>query len=333
MRYSKFYFTLIILLGAISFSCSDLKQDLTVPSKVSVHGVNLYNPSASTFHGETVKEKTLQSCRQCHSADLTGGTASVNCLTCHPALSIHKAGISDPTAAGFHGKYIASKNWSMSSCTSCHGTNYAGGVASPSCNTCHKNTGGPEACNTCHGNFSDPTMIAPPKDLNNNTDTKFASVGAHSTHLVTAKGGAIAACSACHNVPQSFSSPGHIDNTNRAELVFTKISNNDIGGAAYDFTTYKCANTYCHGGFAFSKSTSSYPFAYTADKIEGNNFQPVWNKVDGSQIACGSCHGLPPKGHMDADLKSCATCHPSVIDKYGKIIDSKKHMDGKIDVF
>jgi predicted CxxxxCH...CXXCH cytochrome family protein len=112
-----------------------------------------------------------------------------------------------------------------------------------------------------------------------------------------------------------------------------KVSDYEIGGASYSSTANKCTNSYCHGGFAFSKASSQYQFAYTADKIEGNNYQPLWNKVDGTQMACGTCHGLPPTGHVSSDLKSCATCHTGIVDKYGKIIDASKHMDGKINVF
>jgi len=333
MRYTKFYFTLIVILGLASFSCSDLQQDITLPSKVSVHGISVLNPSSASFHGLSVKDKTLESCRQCHAQELNGGTASVDCNSCHPALTIHKSDINNPASSGFHGKYIASKNWSMSSCTSCHGTNYAGGVASPSCNTCHKNPGGPEACNTCHGSFTNPSLTAPPTDLARNIGTEFTGVGAHSAHLLSPKSGAVVQCLACHIIPQTYSSASHIDNSPKAEVVLKKISDSEISGAAYNPTTNKCSNSYCHGGFSFAKANSQYQFAYTADKIEGNNFQPVWNKVDGTQIVCGSCHGLPPTGHMSADLKSCSTCHIGVVDKYGKIVDATKHMNGKIDVF
>ncbi len=333
MRYSKFYLILILTLGLVSFSCSDLQQDLTPPSKVSVHGTSVYNLSSANYHGLTVKEKTLESCKQCHAPNFDGGIAQVNCNTCHPAVKIHQSDMNNPISAGFHGKYIASKNWSMSSCTSCHGTNYAGKVASPSCNTCHKNPGGPEACNTCHGSFSNTNLISPPTDLARNIDTKFAGVGAHSKHLFDAKIGVVTVCSDCHIVPSSYSSASHIDNSLKAELVFSKQSDSEIGNSVYDFISNKCSNTYCHGGFAFSKSSSQYQFAYTADNIEGNNYQPIWNKVDGSQMACGSCHGLPPKGHMESTIAGCATCHTGIVDKYGKIIDATKHMDGKINVF
>jgi len=333
MRYTKFYLLLIVSLG-IFFSCSDLQQDITSPSKVSVHGVSVFNPSSSTYHGLTVKEKTLESCKQCHALDFSGGTAQVNCNTCHPAIKIHQSNINNPTSAGFHGKYIASKNWSMSSCTLCHGTNYSGGVASPSCNKCHTNPGGPEACNTCHGNFSNPSLIAPPVDRNRKTDVTLASVGAHSSHLINLKIGAVVKCSDCHVVPTALNSPGHIDSTPKAEIILTaKYSDYQNSNGSYDAGTNKCSNTYCHGNFSFSKAASQWSFAYTAEKMEGENFQPTWNKVDGTQAVCGSCHGLPPKGHIAADLKACATCHQGVVDEYGKIIDKTKHMNGKIDVF
>ena len=115
MRYSKFYFTLILILGLISFLAAICNKDITPPSKVSVHGVSVYNPSSSTYHGLTVKEKTLESCKQCHAPDFSGGTAQVDCNTCHPAVKIHQNDINNPTCTGFHGKYIASKKWSMSS--------------------------------------------------------------------------------------------------------------------------------------------------------------------------------------------------------------------------
>ena len=338
MRYSKIYFTLIVILGLVSFSCSDLQQDITPPSKVSVHGVSVYNPSSSTYHGLTVKEKTLESCKQCHASDFSGGTAQVNCNSCHPAVKIHQSDINNPTSAGFHGKYIASINWNVTQCRQCHGSNYTGGVASPTCNSCHKNPGGPEACNTCHGNFLDATSIAPPTDIARNVDTKFPGVGAHSAHLTSGKVG-IVKCSECHNVPTALNSVGHIDNTARAEVVF-KQYDYVVGSSTYDFSTYKCNNNYCHGSFAFSKANSTYPDTYTADKIEGNNYQPIWNKVDNTQAACGTCHGSSssnplPKGHIDygSGLKGCATCHIGVVDQYGKIIDATKHIDGKINVF
>jgi predicted CxxxxCH...CXXCH cytochrome family protein len=276
----------------------------------------------------------MSTCNECHGVNFGGGIASPACTQCHSAITAHKTGISDPASANFHGRYVASLNWDMSKCKECHGSNYTGGIASPSCNKCHTNPGGPEACNTCHGSFTNPSLIAPPVDLNRNTDTKFASVGAHSTHLLNVKIGSLVKCNECHIVPTSLNSPGHIDNNGRAEVILTtKYSDYQNGNGIYNLITYTCSNTYCHGNFSFPKATSQWQFAYTADKIEGNNFQPTWNKVDGTQAKCGTCHGLPPKGHMDSDLSGCAVCHIGVVDKYGNIIDKTKHMDGKIEVF
>ncbi|MFA5805619.1 MAG: CxxxxCH/CxxCH domain-containing protein [Melioribacteraceae bacterium] len=390
MRYSKYYLILVAIVGLSFYSCSDIKDDLTAPSKISVHDLSFLNPGSLNFHAVTVKEKGLESCKQCHAAkfdggtankscatsnchpniavhqnginnpasanyhgkyiatkkipmsdcnqchgnNYTGGTASPACTNCHSKITTHKIGISDPASSNFHGKFIASLNWDMTKCTGCHGNNYAGGVASPSCNKCHTNADGPEACNTCHGNFSNPSLIAPPVDRNRKTEVTLASVGAHSTHLLNAKISPLVKCSDCHVVPTALNSPGHIDTTPKAEVILTaKYSDYQNGNGTYDASTNKCSNTYCHGNFSFSKATSQWSFAYTADKIEGENFQPTWNTVDGTQTACGTCHGLPPKGHMAADLKACATCHQGVVDEYGKIIDKTKHMNGKIDVF
>jgi predicted CxxxxCH...CXXCH cytochrome family protein len=335
MRYIKYYLSVFILLGLISYSCSDLKSDVSAPAKLSVHGSNLFSPVSPDFHGSTVKEKGLASCELCHARDFSGGTAGVSCAAgnCHPAIAVHQPGITDTSSANFHGKFIAAGNWNLTQCSSCHGSNYSGGVASPTCNSCHTESNGPEACNTCHGNYKDPAFIAPPSDVTGSSSTKNRGVGAHSTHLYNVKIGALVQCSECHTVPLKFSSPGHINANGRAEVIPGPISNSGLSNASYDPGTFKCANTYCHGNFSFAKANSQYPFAYTADKIEGANYSPIWNKVDGTQAACGTCHGLPPKGHLDSDLRGCATCHVGIVDEYGNIIDKTKHMDGKIEVF
>lgn len=390
MKYSKYYLITFIALGLISFACSDLKNDLTSPTQLALHGANVLNQSSQDFHGVTVKDKGLESCKQCHDANFDGGTAKVSCATanCHPTIAVHQTGISDPTSsafhglfiatnhlkmsdcsqchgnnfgggtaspsctkchttivvhkagivdtasADFHGRYVALLNWDMSQCKTCHGNDYSGGVASTSCTSCHKNSGGPEACNTCHGDFNNPNSIAPPVDLKRGKDTSSPGIGAHSTHLTNVTITKLVNCNECHTVPTALNSPGHIDTNGHAEVILnTNYSTYQLGNGTYDYSTNKCSNTYCHGNFAFPKSSSQWQFAYTADKIEGNYFAPKWNQVDGTQGKCGTCHGLPPTGHMASDLSGCATCHIGVVDKYGNIIDKTKHMDGKIEVF
>lgn len=335
MRYSKFYIILILMLGFISFSCSDLRDDITPPAKIGLHGPNVLVKASADFHGKKLVNNTMESCKQCHAFDYSGGTAGVSCSNdkCHPAVIVHTADINNPASANFHGKFIANSNWNLKQCAQCHGNNYSGGIVSPTCNSCHTQTGGPEACNTCHGDFKNGLTTAPPKAINGATATTDPGVGAHTLHLTGIKVAQNLACGECHIVPQNLTSAGHIDGNKRAELNFGAFTNSGLTKASYDFATFKCNNTYCHGNFEFSKANSLYPFVYTDDKITGSNFAPQWNKVDGTQGKCGTCHGLPPAGHMSSELRSCGTCHQGIVNAKGEIIDPVKHMNGKINVF
>lgn len=331
MKYLKFY--VILFLGLIAFSCSDIQDEITPPEKISVHGKEVMNKTSANFHGKKLVDGNMESCKQCHASNFSGGTAKVSCLNCHSAINVHSSEINVLTSEKFHGKFIANINWDLTKCSQCHGNNYAGGIVSPSCNTCHKQQNGPEACNTCHGNFENSSIIFPPRATNGAKEVSDFRVGAHQSHLVKSDIATATQCTECHKVPEKFNSDGHIDNTPRAEVIFGSFSSSGVSAPAYNFNDYKCSNTYCHGNFEFKKENSEYQFAYVDDKIMGNNFQPVWNKVDGSQATCGTCHDLPPKGHIEAQLRSCGTCHVGVVDKYGKIIDKTKHINGKIDLF
>lgn len=302
---------------------------------ITVHQDGIADQTSQNFHGKYFKTAGIKmnDCSQCHGNALTGGKSSPSCLACHPAAGVHKDGISDPSSANFHGKSIKALGWNMKQCITCHGSNYAGGLSSPSCKTCHTQTAGPEACNTCHGNLSDPSKIAPPGDLNGNTSTSVASVGAHSKHLFDNNFGAAVACAECHKVPANIYDSGHMDGT--TQVIFGTISNkNTVSSPVYSFNDNKCSNTYCHGGFKFKKSDAiaSHQYIYLEDQITGNNFSPKWNNVNGTEAACGSCHGLPPKGHVPVDLKYCVNCHSSVINEAGQIINKTKHINGQIDM-
>src|SRR5690554_6075582 len=84
------------------------------------------------------------------------------------ALSVHKPGILTPGHANFHGTLVKENGWSMKECQSCHAADFSGGVAGATCLNCHSGDRGPESCNTCHGSFSNPSRIAPPRDLEDN---------------------------------------------------------------------------------------------------------------------------------------------------------------------
>lgn len=397
MKYIISYSSLLLLAALLFWGCAEVRDDITAPQEVKVHGNDALNANSDKFHSFLVKDEGIYNCQTCHAADYSGGITELSCVTCHPTVQVHQEGINNPTKENFHGKFIADNNqffeckqchgnnwsggvvtpgcvtchggidvhrsgifnptnpnfhgqfiretnWDLTLCSQCHATDYAGGLISPTCLTCHDDTGGPEACNTCHGNFSDPTQIAPPQGTNNETSTTAAAVGAHQLHL---HGIAIAqnvACNECHIIPSEFQSAGHIDGSPRAELTFGAFTNLGPSQAYYDFDELTCQNTYCHGNFEFLASESQYPFAYTGEKMEGNNFSPIWNKVNGTQAACGTCHGeinesgqlisALPKGHYgDFSITTCVTCHRSVVNENGEIIDPTKHINGIIDVF
>ena len=265
MRSIKIYLLFLITVGLFSVACSQLQNDIVVPTKIGTHGTEVLTKTSASFHGKILildsSGDNFKGCRQCHSSDLSGGTAKVSCASadCHPAITIHSVNITqimDPASQNFHGKYIANLNYNMKGCTTCHGANYAGGVSSPSCNSCHKNSGGPEACNTCHGDFTNPSLIAPPRSLSNAIVTTDPSVGAHTIHLSGLTTANNVACNECHIVPASIYASGHFDNTPKAEVIFGSFTNSGVSKASYNFSTNTCSNTYCHGNFEFSKAQS-----------------------------------------------------------------------------
>jgi hypothetical protein len=261
-----------------------------------------------------------------------------NNITTPPEVNVHAPGILNKKSPNWHGNLIRNNNWNLSNCQHCHAADFSGGTTGASCLNCHKNSGGPEACNTCHGKFKDPSKIAPPRDINGDTATTFLGVGAHTQHLYESTLGNNVSCSNCHKVPNSFNTPGHVDTDLPAEVVFSgQAVSHGASNAIYNHADGTCANTYCHGNFTFYKDSTSLrnQFAYTADKITGTSQTLIWNNLDSTQIKCGSCHGLPPAGHISQNitLKDCAGCHVGVVDENGNIIDKSKHINGKIDVF
>jgi hypothetical protein len=223
----------------------------------------------------------------------------------------------------------------MRNCRSCHADDYSGGIAAPTCLQCHTFPKGPEACNTCHGDFNDINRIAPPRDLNKDTLTIFPGIGAHVVHLYENSIAKEIPCITCHKVPQDVYEQGHVDTDPPAEIIFSEVAivNNGIN-SSYDFTQVTCSNTYCHGNFAYTKDSApdSLKFAYEGDQIVGTNVSIIWNQVDGTQAPCGSCHNLPPIGHIQVSPTSCGLggfCHVGIVDASGNIIDTEKHINGE----
>jgi predicted CxxxxCH...CXXCH cytochrome family protein len=327
------------LLGLGLNGCAELDSKNVAPAVApagGIHGEGWNTLKAATFHGTVLKAKSfdLTTCQPCHGGDFTGGTSGVSCFTCHASFP-HASGWRNTQSTAFHGDFIASSGWRMQACQSCHGITYAGGISGSACTTCHSSADGPEDCRTCHGNA---TSIAPPRDLSGDTSATARGVGAHRKHLqgpfsLTATA---VACNDCHTVPGNVFAPGHMDSPSPAEVPMASArariaSGGQTPSPAYDAQTGRCGNTFCHGTWQLQRSASPNAFVYTDAVMEGARYAPAWNG-GAAEAACGTCHGLPPKGHIAFPLTACIGCHDDVTDANGAILNKAKHMNGKINM-
>jgi predicted CxxxxCH...CXXCH cytochrome family protein len=168
------------------------------------------------------------------------------------------------------------------------------------------------SCAACHGLATRSTdqlaNAAPPKDRHGSSDTSQRGVGAHQSHL-NPPAGAISlpvACTECHVAPPT-TGPNQLVHVGPAPDSPAKLSWGPLASAkgavpAYDRATATCTN-YCHG--------------QTLTNGGGTITRPVWTIVNGSQDACGTCHGAPPAdvshvfhAGITALTVTCSTCHP-----------------------
>ncbi len=249
---------------------------------------------------------------------------------------VHPEDFGKPGSINFHSTWFKENNWDLKFCRQCHAANYAGGTAEVSCLTCHTESSGPESCNTCHGDFSNPERISPPRDLSGNIETSARGVGSHSSHVYENDLRENIGCYECHPSETGSSEKyvyAHVGNP-PADIVFGNFSSqNDI--PSYNFDNLTCSDVYCHGNFEFKKEDSEFQWIYADSLIQGENSTPVWNKVDDTQAACGTCHLLPPKGHLNEGADPNATtcgfsgCHAGIVNSEGEIIDKGLHINGE----
>ena len=321
----------ILSVAVMMLFCSCSKEVTPTPSVT--HPQDWVDVNSEIFHGNKVMAVGSESCTSCHGTDFQGGTSGVSCYECHTNYP-HPDGWATPDYG--HDVYMQSINWAYQACQICHGSDYTGGSSGQSCLTCHHTPGGLQSCNLCHGNnkadIADFTSWAPPEDLHKNTATSAVGVGAHQIHLsgTTWSTAYFRNCSLCHVVPASFNDPSHIDNNVGIDMQFAGTGSLQGVIPQWDYSTATCRNTYCHGNFSFKKSESSNTWAYEGASIQGNNKSVIWNQVGSGQADCGTCHGLPPVGHIL--VPACNPCHGSVVDASNNIIDKNKHINGVIDL-
>ncbi len=333
MRNTALTLLLVLGLAAGLVSCAD-RMD---PLGVTAHPDGWADPASDVFHGRVVLESVnkAEGCASCHGADYLGGGARVSCFGsgCH-AVYPHPRGFADSQSGAFHAGFIAERSlWDLSTCRSCHGADYRGeGEPDKNCLSCHAGEDGPEACNTCHG--SDQS-VAPPPNLLGQTATTVRSVGAHEAHtgakrFTTAM---TPECAQCHVVPTALAEAGHLDGgPAQAEINFKLLATHrGRVTPVWDPATATCGTVYCHGAFTFRRDESDHPEAYVDDVMTGNDLLLRWTEVGTGQADCGTCHGLPPTGHVPA--ATCNGCHPRVVDAELNILDKGLHINGKIDVF
>lgn len=169
----------------------------------------------------------------------------------------------------------------------------------------------PMFCGMCHGDWDYP---APPMDTQGNVETSVVTVGAHRVHLAASDWHRKVECSDCHAVPTGIETPGHVDES-PAELTFSTVSTAAGAEPVFDRGSATCTGAYCHGA---------------TTGTGGSNNAPVWTNVDGTQAACGACHGIPPGGGHPDD-SSCSNCHGNVIDDAMAFVNPDLHINGKTD--
>ena len=202
-----------------------------------------------------------------------------------------------------------------------------GGIGTP--------TGPSKGCSgTCHGQGD---SIAPPSDTSGRTDLGSIGVGAHTAHLASSDWHKRFACETCHRVPAQVGDLGHIlvqgaNGLPAKDLAPAELEPSGLGvGLGWDHETATCANSYCHGDTLHQVDPATNMIVPGAG---GSITKPVWTNLDGTQKACGACHGAPPPApHPQGE--DCGLCHQSMNPgdfALKKISYPELHINGRVDV-
>lgn len=166
------------------------------------------------------------------------------------------------------------------------------------------------SCTSCHGGRNP----APPVDAEGHTKTTAPGVGAHQTHVRGTERSRAVPCGECHVVPKTVLATGHVDSERPAELAFSGVAL--AYGAVPKYADGTCQSTSCHG-------------AVLPDPSGGSNTEPTWTRVDGTEAACGSCHGVPPPPPHPFDTYPCSHCHGDIAED-GTFTHPELHVDGSV---
>jgi predicted CxxxxCH...CXXCH cytochrome family protein len=201
----------------------------------------------------------------------------------------------------------------MTNCSLCHGAVVAADSRTILDRTRHVDgqvdVALPTNCkSSCHGGATDAAPLP-----------GTPGAGAHRTHLDGTPRSRAVPCAECHLVPTTVLAVGHLDTPRPAEARFSGVAT--AYGASPSYAGGTCNGTACHGA-AFPDGNAS----------GGSNTAPTWARVDGSEAACGTCHGLPPPGpHPLGSLNpTCNACHKNIAADNATFLRPELHVDGKV---
>jgi predicted CxxxxCH...CXXCH cytochrome family protein len=137
---------------------------------------------------------------------------------------------------------------------------------------------------------------------------------------------------------------GHLDGTTKVTgYTGTDPAMQSIGNPNWNRNSATCSASWCHGGYSgvyvYPKSDGAGGVTQVAFWYYGNFVTPTWTNVDGTQAACGTCHGSPPatggywhSGTHGNGSNACSLCHPGVDGTGTGFLDPSRHVDGTVDV-
>ena len=313
-------FTWLLLLGAVAFAagCSTANTsggggtsaNHILPNGTSAAGWT--NPAGGSLHAitatnEYVSGGALDSCAECHGADLSGGIAKASCFDPLSASSCHHgtiAGWSDPALHGAAAKRAPGSS-SFFACQICHGNDFSGGGAGIACEDCHDvpaphpsapwlsgagvthtNTdpSNTPVCAQCHffGSPNNPANLPPTPAPAGTPPGCFNSTLCHgqlthavpfiaATHTAITSATFTANCGICHAVTGT--SP-----VSSAPLCTT------CHAAASPLTALNC--TSCHA----SPPSGGAPAGAAYPNVPGAHATHIALNSVGSPISCDTCH-------------------------------------------
>ena len=330
-----------------------------------------------TFHATPTWGDTVD-CGSCHTHPDTGdhtsgghsqhtaeGVTGFDCRICHAGGGStnslnHANSRIDFTFAGLGANTHYSYSGSKAPGSAGYGTCYNG--------NCHGRstvTWGPSSttplCEKCH---STGVTAAGFYGTTGPSGTKAVTdpyVGAHFQHITSMpfRFSAKLDCTECHVKPSGPYSPGHIDTSLPAEVLFgslaTSGAQNGYSSAAnqpaYNYATRECSNVWCHGaGMNSNEGTGPYgSVGPTGDGLDGGTLgdpvAAVWNLpyLAAAPDQCQACHATPPAApksgyeHFNDDTGApysrnlCTNCHRHLNAAGDGFSNPLLHVNGSID--